>query len=230
MKSLVLLSGGMDSSVALAWALKAGYAEAVSFNYGQRHNIELESAQNIAEFFLVNHTILDLRGASAAFQGSALTGGGDVPEGHYADESMRKTVVPNRNGIMLSLAAGLAVSRGLDTLLYAAHAGDHDVYPDCRKEFVDALGMAIKEGNYNGPVLVAPFLEMSKAEIAEMGSELRVPFELTHSCYNGVRPQCGKCSTCVERREAFHIAGVNDPTEYEDKTDFWKMVCNIATT
>lgn len=214
-KTLVLLSGGMDSAVALAYAKRQGETQAVSFDYGQRHARELIAAAAIARYFDVTHVILSLRGASEVFEGSALTGGGDVPEGHYEDESMKQTVVPNRNMIMISLAAGLAIARGCNKVMYAAHAGDHTIYPDCRPEFFSYVKQTILLGNYNGPILEAPFITRTKAEIAEAGSNLGVPFELTYSCYNGRDIHCGVCGTCTERREAFEVAGITDPTTYE---------------
>jgi len=224
MRALVLLSGGMDSTTALAQAVDGGanYVECISFNYGQRHSKELLSAAKVAEHYGVTHHIIDLTGASAAFAGSALTGGGPVPEGHYAADNMKQTVVPNRNMIMMSLAAGLAISRDLDEVWCAAHAGDHDIYPDCRGEFFSALEEAIQVGNYKQIKVVTPFILKTKAEIASRGFALRAPLSLTWSCYKGEITHCGRCGTCVERREAFHLADVPDPTEYEDKTDFWK--------
>ena len=216
---LVLLSGGMDSATAVALAISQGkQVETVSFDYGQKHSKELEAAKAIAEHYQIqaSHITLDLTGAAAAFRGSALTGGGDVPEGHYEDESMKKTVVPNRNMIMLSLAAGLAVSRSVPEIMYAAHAGDHAIYPDCRPEFAAIVAAAIRIGNYEGPQLRTPFIEMSKADIAGIGNRLGVPFEKTWSCYVGGNLHCGKCGTCVERREAFELAHVPDPTMYHE--------------
>lgn len=216
-KALVLLSGGMDSATALALALSmGGEAEAVSFDYGQRHSKELDYAAELAKAYGVKHTVLDLSGASAAFEGSALTSDIDVPLGHYEDESMKQTVVPNRNMIMLSLAAGLAISRGLDDVMYAAHSGDHAIYPDCRPEFASAVALAISLGNYDAPTLVTPFIRKTKADIAREGARLGVPFELTWSCYLGEKFHCGACGTCTERREAFELAGVTDPTVYVD--------------
>jgi 7-cyano-7-deazaguanine synthase len=224
MKTLVLLSGGMDSTTALALAIHKTENEVglhrtnvstVSFNYGQRHAKELMAAANVARYYNVENEVLDLRGAMKAFEGSALTGGGDVPEGHYADETMKKTVVPNRNMIMLSLAAGLAVSRGIEQIVYAAHAGDHAIYPDCRPEFAAIVGAAIQIGNYNAPRLRTPFIAMAKDRIAVVGAQLKVPYHLTWSCYNGREAHCGTCGTCVERIEAFALAGLDDPTSYE---------------
>lgn len=217
-RSLILLSGGLDSTTALARCIADGQVcEAVSFNYGQKHKRELLSAEAVANYYKVKHTVLDLTGAAAAFAGSALTGGEDVPEGHYEDASMKKTVVPNRNMIMLSLAAGLAISRGIKDVVYAAHSGDHAIYPDCRPEFYDAVQLAVAIGNEKGPDLKAPFLRITKAEIAKLGAQLKVPFELTYSCYNGQVVHCGACGTCQERRASFIEAGVPDPTVYDPR-------------
>jgi 7-cyano-7-deazaguanine synthase len=224
MKALVLLSGGMDSATALALVLDQpvmGFkeVEVVSFNYGQRHAKELESAKAIAEHYKVNHTILDLRGAMEAFAGSALTGGGAVPEGHYEDQSMKKTVVPNRNMSMLSLAVGLAISKGFDQVIYGAHKGDHAIYPDCREEFYFALSRAVELCDYNPPKLRVPFITADKSSIALIGHQLKMPFELTWSCYKGGEDHCGVCGTCVERREAFKLAEIDDPTVYDGAED-----------
>jgi 7-cyano-7-deazaguanine synthase len=215
-KTLVLLSGGMDSSTAVGWAKRnSDLVEAVSFNYGQRHSKEIQAAKQVAEHYDVDHTILDLRGAAEAFRGSALTSDINVPEGHYADETMKLTVVPNRNMIMLSLAAGLAISRKMGRIVYAAHAGDHAIYPDCRPEFAALVGACIRIGNYEPPELQTPFIMHSKADIARIGNDMGVPFDLTWSCYKGRMFHCGNCGTCVERKEAFELAGVTDPTKYE---------------
>lgn len=214
-RTLVLLSGGMDSTTAVAKHVAMNHeVSAVGFNYGQRHSKELDAARAVADHYKIDLTILDLTGAASAFAGSALTGGEDVPLGHYADESMKKTVVPNRNMIMLSLAAGLAISRGIGRVVYAAHAGDHAIYPDCRPEFLQAVDRAISLGNYDGPLIEAPFIVMTKGDIASFGYKLMAPFELTWSCYKGEKYHCGQCGTCVERREAFEQAGVLDPTVY----------------
>lgn len=222
MKNLVLLSGGMDSAVAFGQSAARGHeTSAVSFMYGQRHRRELESASLVVAYYrrlyldqIKEHYVLDLSGAFAAFKGSALTGGGSVPEGHYADESMKQTVVPNRNMTLLSLAAGVAIANKLESVIYGAHAGDHAIYPDCRPEFYDLVSTTIRAGNYNPPSVIAPFLNMTKTSIARTGSLLEVPFELTWSCYKGGDVHCGRCGTCVERKEAFSEAGIEDPTEY----------------
>ena len=215
-KTLILLSGGVDSTTALCQAVSnLEKVSAVSFDYGQRHRKELESAKSICNLLSIQHTVLDLKGAFAAFKKSALTGNGDVPYGHYEDNSMKKTVVPNRNMILLSLATGVAISNGIDQVVYAAHAGDHAIYPDCRPEFYTAVASAVKAGNYDPPELKAPFIEMTKADIVKVGEKLGVPFRKTWSCYEGGEVHCGRCGTCQERRAAFIEAGVKDPTLYD---------------
>ncbi|MEU2354414.1 7-cyano-7-deazaguanine synthase QueC [Streptomyces misionensis] len=222
-KSAVLIaSGGMDSAVT-AYELRARGSEVflLSFDYGQRHRVELDHLMQVAERLDVPHETVDLSGLGRLLSGSALTDTSvAVPDGHYSDQSMRSTVVPNRNMIMLSIAAGVAVSRGADILAFGAHAGDHPIYPDCRPAFFEQLGKVIQAGNdgYLAPGfrLEAPFLYLTKADIARRGHELGVPFELTWSCYKGGTVQCGTCGTCVERKEAFALAGVADPTEYAD--------------
>lgn len=214
---LVLLSGGMDSATAVATYVKTGkQVSGISFEYGQRHSKELLAASAIAEHYGIPHQIIDLSGASIAFQGSALTSADiDVPDGHYEDETMKKTVVPNRNMVMLSIAVAYAISREIPYVAYAAHAGDHFIYPDCRPEFFMAMSEAIKTGNDPAPTLLAPFIDKSKADIAEIGFRLNVPYEKTWSCYKGDTHHCGTCGTCTERREAFKLGGVIDPTIYE---------------
>lgn len=221
-KALVLVSGGMDSAVTLADAIDKGRkVSAVSFNYGQRHSKELETAKLLIAYYrslnpdaVDQHYVLDLTGAAEAFKGSALTGGPEVPDGHYEHESMKQTVVPNRNMIMLSLAAGLAIANDIEEIRYGAHAGDHAIYPDCRPEFYSVVELAVNEGNYNQLHLEAPFIRVSKADIVRRGLELNVPFNLTWSCYKGADLHCGTCGTCTERREAFELADSTDPVEY----------------
>jgi 7-cyano-7-deazaguanine synthase len=219
--AVVLLSGGMDSATLLWWAMNTpnmGRAVALSVNYNQRHGKELDYAKKLAEEASVEHVILELPELAKVTQGSALTTEGiEVPHGHYADENMRITVVPNRNMFLLSLAGALAVSRGIHTVAFAAHAGDHAIYPDCRVGFIKAFDATLQRATegYGDVKLVAPFKEMTKAEIARYGHSLRVPYELTWSCYEGGEVHCGKCGTCVERREAFQVAGIPDPTVYE---------------
>jgi len=215
MKALILLSGGMDSA-ALAQGLLEDSAEvhALSFDYGQKHGSrELRAAEDLAEHWGVRHDIVDLRAVGDLLSSGLLAGSGPVPEGHYAADSMKATVVPNRNMMMLSVAAAVAISRKLDVVGYAAHAGDHTIYPDCRPEFADAVREALNLCDWHGLDLFAPFIHSSKADIIEMSPD--TPWEKTWSCYNGRDLHCGNCGTCVERREAFRLAGVEDPTGYE---------------
>lgn len=212
----MILSGGMDSATAL-WleaSVPGADVRAVSFDYGQRHRKELDAAAALARAAGVAHDIVDLKGLAQVFAGSALTGGGDVPYGHYADESMKKTVVPNRNMVFLALAGALAVRDRCDRLVYGAHAGDHAIYPDCRPDFYAAMKQAMLHADWHLVNLVGPFVHMTKTQIAALGGKLGVPYALTWSCYEGGAVHCGKCGTCVERREAFAHSGIPDPTEY----------------
>ena len=159
----------------------------------------------------------------AEFKSDLLRSGCDIPEGHYAEESMKKTVVPFRNGIMLSIAAGFAESIGADAVTIAAHSGDHAIYPDCREPFMRAIGEAMEQGTYAGIKLLRPFIDMDKAAIARRGAELGVDFAETWSCYKGGEIHCGVCGTCVERREAFLLAGLQDPTVYEQTPELPRL-------
>ena len=217
MKALVLFSGGLDSTV-LAAQLLADGAETrlLSIDYGQRHAKELQQAEKIADALGLPHRILRLPDLGPLLGGSSLTDDQvELPEGHYAEESMKATVVPNRNMILLALAGGHALSLGFDTIAYAAHAGDHTIYPDCRPEFADAMEKALGLADWQNPNLHRPFVNFSKEELVRKGNELGAPLELTWSCYAGREKHCGKCGTCVERIEAFALAKVEDPTEYE---------------
>jgi 7-cyano-7-deazaguanine synthase len=217
----VLLSGGMDST-ALA-AMLDGDFHAISVDYGQRHGRrELEAAAAVAAHYGAPHAIADLSGLRALLGTSSLTSDAiDVPEGHYAAENMAATVVPNRNAILLMVAAGYAQAHGCDRVLTAVHAGDHPVYPDCRPEFVAAADAAARLGTGGAISIVAPFARISKWQIAAIGYGYGAPLHLSWSCYNGGELHCGRCGTCVERAEAFHLAGVPDPTTYAD-SDFWR--------
>ena len=218
MKALVLFSGGLDSTV-LAAQLLADGAETrlLSIDYGQRHAKELHKAEKIAQALGLPHRILRLPDLGPLLGGSSLTDDQvELPEGHYAEESMKATVVPNRNMILLALAGGHALSIGFDTIAYAAHAGDHTIYPDCRPEFADAMEKALGLADWQNLNLHRPFVNFSKEELVRKGNELGAPLELTWSCYAGREKHCGKCGTCVERKEAFALAKVEDPTEYED--------------
>ena len=218
MKALVLFSGGLDSTV-LAAQLQADGVETrlLSIDYGQRHAKELDKAEKIALALGLPHRILRLPDLGPLLGGSSLTDDQvELPEGHYAEESMKATVVPNRNMILLALAGGHALSIGFDTIAYAAHAGDHTIYPDCRPEFADAMEKALGLADWQNLNLHRPFVNFRKEELVRKGNELGAPLELTWSCYAGREKHCGKCGTCVERKEAFALAKVEDPTEYED--------------
>ena len=217
MKVLVLCSGGMDSVVALHWAAREhSVVLAVSFDYGAKHNHrELPFAAEHAANLGVRHQIVPLEFIGRLFASALLKSGGEIPEGHYEADNMKQTVVPFRNGIMLSVAAGLAESVEANGLVIAAHGGDHAIYPDCREAFMKAMGEALAQGTYAGVQLLRPFITMSKAQIATAGARLGVDFSRTWSCYKGGALHCGRCGTCVERREAFANAGLPDPTTYE---------------
>lgn len=218
MKTILSYSGGLDSTVLLYHLLSLGHeVRCLSVDYGQRHRKELEAAKRVTEFLDIPYQVADLKAVARLFAGSSQTSPDiAVPEGHYAEESMKATVVPNRNMVLLSLATAWAISIKSDSIAYAAHAGDHAIYPDCRPEFADALGKAIHLCDWHKVELVRPFLSLSKADIVGRGAELRVPFAMTWSCYQGREKHCGKCGTCEERKTAFYLAKVQDPTEYED--------------
>jgi 7-cyano-7-deazaguanine synthase len=218
---VAVVSGGLDSTT-MAYSLRAqGYAViAISFDYGQRHRKELAFAEQMAADLGASWTLIDLHaaGLTSILSGSALTDKAvTVPDGHYADDTMKITVVPNRNAIMLSVACALAVTREAGAVAFGAHTGDHFIYPDCRPEFVRAFERMVNvavEGLASIEIL-APFLAMTKADIVKLGDELHVPLERTWSCYKGGTLHCGTCGTCFERREAFARAHVIDPTQYE---------------
>jgi 7-cyano-7-deazaguanine synthase len=218
---VAIVSGGLDS-VTLAYHLAAEGTRlrVLSFDYGQLHSRELDCARQVALDLGLWHRVVDLRSVGVLLAGSALTDPGvPVPDGHYCDESMRVTVVPNRNAVMLSIAVAVAVAGGFGAVAFGAHGGDHAVYPDCRPEFVATFEAAARAGNEgyapDGFRVCAPFLGLSKADIVRLGAGYGVPFAGTWSCYRGGERHCGTCGTCTERREAFALAGVTDPTCYE---------------
>jgi 7-cyano-7-deazaguanine synthase len=218
-KGIAIVSGGMDSVVMAHFLAEGNEMHLVSFDYGQRHKKELEFARYQAEVLKVPHTIVPVRFLRDMLRGSALTDDSiNVPEGHYADENMRLTVVPNRNSIMLNIASGIAVAEKASFVATAVHAGDHAVYPDCRPEFITATTNALRVANegFIDPnfVILAPFVNVGKEFIAKLGDDLNVDYTKTWSCYVGGEYHCGKCGTCVERKEAFELAGVDDPTHY----------------
>ncbi|MEP5760401.1 MAG: 7-cyano-7-deazaguanine synthase QueC [Litoreibacter sp.] len=223
MKTIVICSGGLDSvSLAHMIAKERKLSRLVSFDYGQRHRKELDYAALCAQRLGVPIDVIDLRSIGAALTGSALTDDIPVPDGHYAEESMRVTVVPNRNAIMLSVAFGVAAARGDHAVATAVHGGDHFIYPDCRPAFTQSFEVMQKAAldGYADVALYTPFVNRTKADIVTEGIRCNTPFDETWSCYKGDEHHCGRCGTCVERREAFHLAGVPDPTHYEDP-DFW---------
>jgi 7-cyano-7-deazaguanine synthase len=224
LRTLVVCSGGLDS-VTLAYkvAAEGRLAQLLSFDYGQRHRKELGFAARAASALGVPHEVIDIASVGAKLSGSALTDTNEVPDGHYAEETMRVTVVPNRNAIMMTIAFGLAAGAKLDAVALAMHGGDHFIYPDCRPGFIDAF-RTMQHQALDGMwqiALEAPFLTLSKAGIVTEGARLGVPFADTWSCYKGGVRHCGRCGTCVERLEAFHLAGVVDPTSYDD-AEFWR--------
>ncbi|WP_120500913.1 7-cyano-7-deazaguanine synthase QueC [Roseovarius sp. EL26] len=230
MKTIVICSGGLDS-VSLAHKVAAEHelCGLLSFDYGQRHSKEVGYAADCAKRLGVLHKVVDIRAIGAALNGSALTDDIDVPDGHYAEETMKITIVPNRNAIMLAIGFGMAAAEKADAVAVAVHGGDHFIYPDCRPEFIDAFQVMQNEAldGYADVQLYAPYVNISKAQIVEDGAKHNTPFGDTWSCYKGGERHCGRCGTCVERREAFHLAGVEDPTDYADP-DFWQAAIEGA--
>ena len=220
MKVIVLVSGGMDSVTALHdAAVNHEVVAGLSFDYGSKHNSrELPFAAHHCKELGVKHELVALRFINELFASDLLRSGGDIPEGHYEAENMKQTVVPFRNGILLAVAAGYAESIGAEGVVIAAHSGDHAIYPDCRETFLGPIGEAIREGTYAGIEVLRPFVGMRKEDIAAVGAERGVNFAMTWSCYKGERLHCGKCGTCIERKEAFSLAGLNDPTGYEGES------------
>lgn len=205
----------MDS-VTLLYDFKDRIALGISFDYGSNHNAkEIPFARWHCEQLGIEHITIDLAFMPQYFKSSLLEGADAIPEGHYADENMKSTVVPFRNGIMLSIAAGIAESRGLKYVMMANHGGDHTIYPDCRAEFVEAMSEATKAGTFPGIEILAPYTNITKADIAHKGKELGIDYSKTWSCYKGEDVHCGKCGTCVERKEALRDAGIEDTTIYE---------------
>lgn len=221
-KVVAVISGGLDSVVMAHQLVERGSeVTALSFNYGQRHHRELDAAQRATEVLQISHRIVDVSALGLVLTGSALTDVSiDVPDGSYNDESLRSTVVPNRNAIFLSIATGVAVVVGAEAVAIAVHSGDHALYPDCRPEFIAAFEHQARIAN-SGFIhpdfhVDAPFLSMTKGSIVRLGAEYGVDFAATWSCYQGAELHCGTCATCLERREAFVSAEVTDPTPYMD--------------
>lgn len=217
MKSVLIYSGGLDSTVLLYHLLDKGAdVLALSVDYGQRHRVqELRCAKHQCEALKVTHQSADLSPIAMLLGGNSLTDANiAVAHGHYSEDNMKTTVVPNRNMILLAIAGGWAIAQKADNIAYAAHGGDHTVYPDCRPEFADAMNRALGLADWHHIELYRPFVQMDKTQIVRHGAQLKVDFANTWSCYEGGEHHCGRCGTCVERREAFHLAGVEDPTTY----------------
>ncbi|MDI9243704.1 7-cyano-7-deazaguanine synthase QueC [Marinobacter sp. CHS3-4] len=213
---VVIYSGGMDSYTLLHRALAQGFdVHALSFDYGQRHVRELECVREVCQSLSIPHKVVDIRSLNVVMDGSALTADVDVPEGHYEEESMKATVVPNRNMILLSLATGYAVTAGADSVWYGAHGGDHAIYPDCRPEFVEKMDAVCRVANYQPVAIEAPFMGADKSQILTEGLNMGLDYSKTWTCYNGRERACGRCGSCVERLEAFAANGVTDPLPYE---------------
>lgn len=214
--SVIIVSGGMDS-VTLLHEMKDRIALGVSFDYGSNHNArEIAFAGLHCERLGIRHIVIKLDFMCRYFKSSLLEGADAVPEGHYEDDNMKSTVVPFRNGIMLSVAAGIAESNGLRYLMIANHGGDHAIYPDCRPEFIRAMSDATKYGTYPGIEIIAPYTCITKSDIARKGKALGINYAETWSCYKGGDRHCGRCGTCVERKEALRDAGIEDLTEYDE--------------
>ncbi len=214
--SVVLLSGGLDSTVLLAKLVaEKRRVIALGVDYGQRHRREIDAAKSVCNCLGVEYRLIDMRALKPIFGKNSLTDDKlAVYEGKYDEEGMKTTVVPARNLILISLATALAISEKCDTVAYAAHGGDHAIYPDCRPEFAEKLDAVVQISDWHKVRLERPFVAMTKAEIVRLGAALSAPLALTWSCYNGGEKHCGKCSTCIERRAAFAEAGVADPTNY----------------
>lgn len=213
--SAIIVSGGMDS-ITLLYDHKDEIALGISFDYGSNHNArEIPFAKMHCERLGIKHITINLNFMHQYFKSSLLDGAEAIPEGHYADDNMKSTVVPFRNGIMLAIAIGIAESNNLDQVFIANHGGDHTIYPDCRPEFINAIDAAATAGTYNNVKVIAPYTKITKSDIARIGKRLGINYAETWSCYKGGEVHCGKCGTCVERKEALAEAGIEDKTIYE---------------
>ena len=214
--SVIIVSGGMDS-ITMLYELKDQIALGVSFNYGSNHNSrEIPFAEMHCKRLGIPHITIDLGFMPQYFKSSLLEGADAIPEGNYDEENMKSTVVPFRNGIMLSIAIGIAESNHLKHVLMANHGGDHTIYPDCRPAFVDAMSAAAQAGTFEDVTIEAPYTNITKADIARHGKQLGIDYSETWSCYKGGEVHCGQCGTCRERQEALREAGIADTTEYEN--------------
>lgn len=218
-RAVIIYSGGMDSFTLLHHVLAQGFAPdevaCLTFNYGQRHVREIEAAKTVCQGLKITHKIVDISAINTLMAGSSLTDDIEIPEGHYAEESMKSTVVPNRNMVLLSMAVAYAVSLEAPAVYYGAHSGDHAIYPDCRPEFVQKMKDVCAIANYDPVSIETPFLHHTKGEILTVGKALALDYSNTWTCYNGRKKACGKCGACVERLEAFAENQLIDPLEYE---------------
>ena len=214
--SVIIVSGGMDS-ITLLYDKKNEIALGISFNYGSNHNAkEIPLAEMHCRRLGIKHITINLDFMGQYFKSSLLEGGEAIPEGNYADENMKSTVVPFRNGIMLSIAIGIAESNNLKKVLIANHGGDHTIYPDCCPEFIKAIDAAAYAGTFVNAHIEAPYTHITKGDIARIGKRLGLNYAETWSCYKGADKHCGRCGTCIERKEALTETGIDDTTEYEE--------------
>lgn len=212
---VIIVSGGMDS-ITLLYERKDEIALGISFDYGSNHNArEIPFARMHCERLGIRHLVINLSFIHQYFKSSLLSGADKIPEGSYDDDNMKSTVVPFRNGIMLSIAVGIAESEGLKKVFIANHGGDHAIYPDCREEFIEAIDAASHAGTYEHVRILAPYTNITKTDIALRGKQLGIDYSETWSCYKGGEVHCGKCGTCVERKQALREAGLEDTTQYE---------------
>lgn len=212
---VIIVSGGMDS-ITLLYERKDEIALGISFDYGSNHNArEIPFARMHCERLGIRHLVINLSFIHQYFKSSLLSGADKIPEGSYDDDNMKSTVVPFRNGIMLSIAVGIAESEGLKKVFIANHGGDHAIYPDCREEFIEAIDAASQAGTYEHVRILAPYTNITKTDIALRGKQLEIDYSETWSCYKGGEVHCGKCGTCVERKQALREAGLEDTTQYE---------------
>ena len=215
-KVVVILSGGMDSTTLLYDVINQRYeVYALSFDYNQKHKKELIQATKTCQKLHINHSIADLSVLNHLAPSALTRSSFEVPQGHYADENMKQTIVPNRNMVLLSLAISYAIGIKAKKVFYGAHTGDHTIYPDCRAEFFAAMQKAAKLCDWQQIDIEAPYLNLDKGDIAIKGKKLDVDYSLTWTCYEGKNKACGKCGACMERLEAFEKAKIKDPIEYE---------------
>ncbi len=213
--SIIIVSGGMDS-ITLLYEMKERIALGISFSYGANHNSkEIAFAKLHCEKLGIKHLVIELGFIKKYFKSSLLEGAEAIPEGKYSKERLSSTIVPFRNGIMLSIATGIAESEGLDFVMIANHGGDHEIYPDCRAEFIESFNLASTSGTVAKIKILAPYTFLSKTDIAKKGKLLKIDYAQTWSCYKGGENHCGVCATCLERKEAISRAGIKDPTKYD---------------